>query len=174
MPYTVISHKTAPTSDAFDFASIDLTGYADVQLILNGLVVGTDDADILITVDIGGTEIAAAYRIAGYTTSSSAATETATSTSQANISLNDQTTGWGVGNAAGESFAGIACIRNAMISVAKILQAHTTRVFPSGNSGSEPTAGQLNNTGTLDGLNVTVSTGTLMSGTATLVGIATA
>ncbi len=171
MAYEVIARLSAPTSNVFDFTGLSLANFVGIQIKLQGLVVGTDDADILFQVYIGGSLITSGYHVASQSLSSSGSSEEMPATSGSSIALNDSSAAWGVGNASGENFSGIISLYNPTSSVNKLFGILTERVFPSGNVASERSGGKNNNTGSIDGIKITVSTGTLTAGVVVIQGI---
>jgi hypothetical protein len=164
MAYEVISRQSAPASNIFDFTGLSFTDFEGVQIKLQGLVVGTDDADILFQVYVGGVLVTTGYHVASNSTSTSGSTEDMFSTSTTSIPLNDTTAVWGVGNATGENLSGLISLYNPTVAVNKLFGILTEHVLPSGNTISERSGGKINNTGTIDGFKISTSTGTLTAG----------
>lgn len=174
MGWQIIEHKSAPASDMFDFTGLDLTGYQRVVLLLDGLVVGTDGAFVLLQLSTASTLRTSGYRYVTREYSSGGTSDSTSSSSASSIRLHGgSTSNWGVGNAAGESFSGKCEISNAKVALYKHVQADGAAVGPTGALVRSVVAGLLEQTGDIDGIRALLSTGTLSSGKATLYGLTT-
>lgn len=172
MPHSVIERKTAPTSNVFNFTSIDFSLYRFCLLFLNSLVVDTDGTDILLRVRQSGSLLngASDYAFAQSCLTSGGSSEAEVDSANDSIILNDLAAGFGVGNAAGESF----CARIEMLNLnggkRPSFQFYSAYDLPSGNFCQGSGTGQVLNTTACDGLNISASGGLITSGIATLVG----
>lgn len=176
MAWTIIEHKSAPTSNQFDFSSLTLSGYQRLCLMLDGLVVGTDNAYIQMRLKIAGSEISTNYRWTNQKFSSSGSTP-ANEASQSGTFIPlmyGTTAAYGVGNSAGKSGSGMVWISNPTDALYKLMQVDCAHIVSSGSFIRTVGGGSLDNTGSMNGLRVYTSTGTLTAGKATLYGLNTA
>lgn len=174
MAWTVIEHKSAPASDMFDFTSLDLSAYTKVKLEVAGLDVGTDGAFVNLQLSTASTLRTSGYRHGGTSYSSSGASDNHASQSASAVAIiAGGTSSWGIGNAAGEVGAFRAEISNLSNSLYKLVVADSACIGPSGAAVRRVSGGVLEQTGTVDGIRVLMSTGTLGAGTATLYGLPT-
>lgn len=170
MGYTLISQITSPTSDVIEFSGLSLSGYDDVQVRLEGVTVGTDNVTVVAQFAIGGSLITSGYRFISTVTTTAGGQTDDNSTSAASMLLTRNATNM-VGNAAGESFAGIYQIGNPNEALHKYLRGHASYTANDGNLRLVRSLGLLANTGTLDGLKFFLSSGTMPTGKASIWGI---
>jgi hypothetical protein len=170
MGYTLISQITSPTSNAIEFSGLSLSGYDDVQVKLEGVTVGTDNVSIVAQFAIGGSLVTSGYRYHSAILTTGGVSVDADSTSAASMLLTRITTN-AVGNASGESFAGIYQIGNPNEALHKYLRGHASYTADDGNLRHVRSLGLLANTGTLDGLKFFLSSGTMPTGKASIWGI---
>lgn len=178
MAWTIIEHKSAPASNQFDFSSLTLSGYQRLCLMLDGLVVGTDNAYIQMRLKISGSEISTGYRWTNQKFSSSGSTPAneASQTGTFIPLMYGTSASYGIGNAAGKSGSGIIYIGNPTnaSSLYKLVQIDCAHQVSSSSFIRTVGGAALENSGTMDGLRVYPSTGTLTAGKATLYGLNTA
>jgi hypothetical protein len=172
MPHTVIARQTAPSSNVFNFASIDFSPYKFCILLLNSLVVDTDNTDICLRVRQATALLngASDYGFALSSSTSTANTETEVDSANDSVVLNDLTAAFGVGNAAGENY----CARVEMMNMNGGKRPSFTYYFahdlPSNNFIQGSGVGQVLNTTACDGIQIAGNAGLILSGRATLVG----
>lgn len=174
MAWTVIQHLSAPTSDQLSFSGLDLSAYNLVRLELSGVTVGTDGAFVRLRLSTASTVRTSGYRWAIRTHSSSGSSEAANSETGTEIPLlHGSTSAWGVGNAAGESGSSSIIVSNVSSSLYKMVTHNGASIGTSGSLLGRVGAGTLEQTGSVDGLLVYLSTGTMTAGKATLYGLPT-
>ena len=174
MAWTLIDHVASPTSDQLNFTSLTLTSYRRVVLMLDDVRAGTDGAFLLLQLSTAATLRTAGYRWKNRSLSTSGSDDNTNSTSDSSIRLiGGSTSAWGIGNASTKSgmcrveLAGI----DSGLAVYKTVLFDGMAIGPSGNSVRQIGCGILEQTGTLDGIRVLMSTGTMAAGTATLYGL---
>jgi hypothetical protein len=170
MGYTLISQITSPTSNAITFSGLSLSGYDDIQVRLEGITVGTDNVSIVAQFAIGGSLVTSGYRFIASVRDTASAVSDDNSTSAASMLLTRNATSM-VGNASGESFAGIYQIGNPNEALHKYLRGHAAYTSADGNLRHVRSLGFLANTGTMDGLKFFLSSGTMPTGKASIWGI---
>lgn len=171
MAYEVIARQSAPASNVFDFTGLDLSGYEGIQVKMIGLRLGTDDADVLFQVYVGGSLITSGYHVASNVSTSGASNDSMAASSGSSIALTDTSLNFGVGNDTGENFSGLISLYNPTASVNKLFGMLSERTTPSGGGAHERGGGKVNNTGTIDGIKISVSTGTLTDGVVVIQGM---
>ncbi|MDR7101535.1 hypothetical protein [Croceicoccus sp. BE223] len=175
MAWSIISHQSAPASNQFDFSSLTLSGYQRLVLMLDGLVVGTDGAFIQLRLKIAGSEISTSYRWHHRVHSSSSTIEsTNTQTGTFVPLIYGSASDWGIGNAAGKSGSAMVQISNPTAALYKTMTVDSVVNAKTGSIVRAIGGGSLDNTGSMNGLRVYPSTGTLTAGKATLYGLNTA
>lgn len=168
------SHKSAPTSDMFDWQGLTLTGFQKVLVLVDGVTVGTDGAFLEMQLYTASTLRNTGYRWAASLRSSGGSTDSTGASAQASARvLGGSSSTWGIGNAASECGSCRIEISNIDAAVYKQLEANGSMVAPSGASVRHTGSGLLEQTGTVDGIRLLMSSGTMTAGTATLYGLPT-
>jgi hypothetical protein len=172
MTSVVISRLTSPTSDALSFTGLTLTGYRLVTLHVWGLTVGTDDASVRLRVSQSGSFLSGAsdYSYVHVSRSTGGTTDSETTNAAAQIALTDGGANFGVGNAAGESFVTRIELVNRETSEPRYLTFNGAHTGPTGNAIMANGEGVVNNSTAIDGLRILLSTGTMPTGKAVLIG----
>jgi hypothetical protein len=172
MASVVISRLTAPTSDMLSFTGLTLTGYRLVTLHVWGLTVGTDDASVWFRVSQSGSFLSGAsdYSYVHTSRSTGSGNESEASNAAAQIALTDDTANWSVGNAAGEAFTTRIELVNRETSEPRYFTFNGAHTGPTGNSVMTNGEGVVNNSTAIDGLRILLSTGTMPTGKAVLIG----
>jgi hypothetical protein len=172
MASVVISRLTSPSSDMLSFTGLDLSGYRVVTLFVWGLTVGTDDASVWLRVSQSGAFLSGAsdYSYVNVSRSTSGSAESEASNAAAQIGLSDDSANWSVGNAAGEAFSTRIEIVNREASEPAYLLFNGAHTGPTANSIMTNGEGVVNNSTAIDGLRVLLSTGTMPTGKAVLIG----
>lgn len=174
MAWTFIQRLSSPTSDKLEFTGLSLSGYQRVVLLLDGLVVGTDNAQILLQLYTATTLRTSGYRHYLAEASSGGTTDTSNSTSTSSVPLaGTGAANFGVGNGASKSFSGRVDICNSNLALYKLIEHNGNAIGPTGNMFRTRGGGILEQTGNIDGIKVFPSSGTLTAGSAALYGLAT-
>jgi hypothetical protein len=174
MSWNLIQRLSAPTSDKFTFTGLSLSSYQRVMLLLDAMKVGTDDAAVLLQLSTGGTLRTSGYRYYITQGSSGGSNNSSNSTSASSIRIaGTGNAGWGVGNAASSNATSRIYISNSNVALYKTIDVSGTVIHPSGNASRIRGGGILEQTGNTDGITISLSTGTLTSGTAALYGLPT-
>jgi len=172
---TLISQLTSPTSGTFDFSSLSFTGYNRIEIELDDIAFSTIGRPG-INFKIGGT--VTTNQVYGFsrTGASSASAETEATSAAASIGLLDGTSNnWWVvttGTAANAAYNGLVSILNP--NSAKWKSFVFTGNTPQGNSGVQSWCeggGVIRDAGTLDGLQIISSNGTISAGTVKIWGV---
>lgn len=171
MGYEKIAELTTPTSDVLDFTGLSLSGYDDIQVRVEGIVVGTDNVALVAQFVIGGSLITSGYRWHVWAVNSGGTQNTDNSTSAASMTLTRSAASSAIGNASGETFAGIYSIGNTNEAMHKFLRGHAAYTDSAGNLRHVRSLGHLANTGTLDGIKFSLSSGTMTAGKAVIWGM---
>jgi hypothetical protein len=173
MSWTLIEHKAAPASNMFDFTG-DFSAFDKLMLVLDDVTVSADGANLLLQLSTAATLRTSGYRRVSQAYSSGGSDAITSSNSDSSVLLtNGSTSNWGVGNAAGECFSGIAAISGVDAAVYKGITADVVFVGPTAAVIRAVNGGLLEQTGDVDGVRVTVSSGNINAGKATLYGLAT-
>jgi hypothetical protein len=175
---TLIQRLTSPTSDQFNFTGLSgLSSYQRLVLMLDGVTLGTDGAFLNLQFSISSSIVTTGYRHGAFHDSSSGSSNNSvndTPASGSSIRIYGGTSStWGVGNAAGENANVTLFIGNATAALYKIVETNGGGVAPSGSFVRIFGGGILENTGTIDGIRILTSSGTMTAGTAALYGIPT-
>lgn len=155
MAWTLIDSKNAPTSGAFTFSPLTLTGYDIIQIVMSGITVTSDDSKIYLTFYVGGVQITSGYRWGSYAVSSGGTTFTAGDTSDPQIILGHTQANWGVGNASAKAFGGIVTV-DAPVSTAlyKRTAGDVFMIGPTGNTLFHHCVGIMENAGAINGIKI--------------------
>jgi hypothetical protein len=172
MASVVISRLTSPTSDQLSFTGLTLTGYRLVTLHVWGVTVGTDDASVWLRVSQSGSFLSGAsdYTYVTVSRSTGGSNENEVSAAAAQIALSDDTANWSVGNAAGESFVTRIEVVNRESGDPCYVTFNGAHTGPTGNSVMVNGQGIVKNSTAIDGLRILLSTGTMPTGKAVLIG----
>lgn len=170
--WTQIASLDAPTTGAFDFPSLDFTGYQLVQVVCAGITVTTDGTNLFLRYYVASAEVTTGYRWGMQSISTTPAVNDDGSTSAGGILLVSNDVNWNVGNAAGEGFGGIITIDNPT-STALYKKARFEVAFrgPS-NLIAMNGGGILENTGAVMGLKITEAGAGITAGTVRVLGLA--
>ena len=170
--WTEIDRLDTPTSGAFDFPSLTLTGYEVIQIICSGITVTTDGTDPRLTFYVSAAEVVTGYRRGTQTATSGGSTLDEGTTSDTSIRLVADDAGFDVGNAAGEAFSSIIVV-DAPLSTALYKKAEFQSVFttPAGSAASTSGVGLMENAGAIDGLKIG-GTSNLTAGKVRILGLA--
>ena len=172
MTSVVISRLTSPTSDTLDFTGLSLSGYRVVTLAVWGLTPGTDDARPQLRVSQSSSFISGAsdYAYANQATSTNGTGDGDSSGATTAIWLANNTANFGVGNAAGESFAARIEIVNRESGEPFYCTYNCAATGPSSAGIMTNGSGRVNNSTAIDGLRILMSAGTMPTGKAVLIG----
>lgn len=177
MAWTFIQHLSAPTSNQFTFSSLSLGGYQRVLLLVDGAIVGTDGAFLNLTISTGSGFNTSGYRYYHASRSSSGSSDSTAQDTPASGAfirvLGGASSTWGIGNAATESGSSWITVSNVGSGLYKTVDFNSSHVAPSGSGVRVFGGGLLEQTAAIDGLRISVSTGTMTGGKATLYGLPT-
>ena len=168
MASVIISTITSPTSNALTFSGLSLSGYRIITLRVDGLTVGTDDAEVLLQVSQSGSWLTGAsdYAYVMVVRSTGGSTEDQSSTAASSIRLTDPTANWSVGNAAGEVFSARIELVNRESGMPRQFTSTGAHVGPTGNCVLANGVGHINNSTELDGFRIVLDAGTMPTGRA--------
>ncbi len=170
--WTQIDSLDAPTAGVFDFASLTLTGYILLEVIIAGVTVTTDGTDIKLTFYVSGSEITSGYRWGTRSYASGGTAAETGSTSAAGIFLVSTAAGHDVGNDTNEGFGAIVTV-DAPTSTALHKKAHSESAFTDGTGAQRATvvSGNMENAGAITGLKIS-GTSNLIAGRVRILGLA--
>lgn len=173
MAWDIISTLNAPTSGAFTFTGLSLSGRRVLSIELDGIRVTTDGTDIRLTFYVSGSEITTnSYEWQVDPFSSSGSTDPDELTATNGILLTQNSTNWDVGNAATKSFSGRVFVFNpGSTTKYKRTSSLCSAIGPTTNVIQSQGSGMLLNAGAIDGLKLG-GTSNLTAGTVRLLGIA--
>lgn len=155
MAWAIIDSLNSPTSGAFDFPSLTLTGYKVLRVVCSGVTVTTDGTDPAITFYVGGVEQTSNYRWVGRSTSSSAASNSDSATAQSSMLLVSNDANFDTGNASTKSFGATITIDDPTNTATyKRALIECWPIGPTGNTFTSVQAGMLENTGAISGLKI--------------------
>jgi hypothetical protein len=161
MSWELIEHKAAPASNMFDFTG-DYSAYDRLMLVLDDVTVSSDGANLLLQLSTAATLRTSGYRRVSQAYSSGGTDALTSSSADSSVRLtNGSTSNWGVGNAAGECFSGLAQISGIDAAVYKGIIADAVFIGPTGALVRVVNGGLLEQTGNIN------------AGKATLYGLAT-
>lgn len=167
--WEVIEHLSPDSNGEFDFTGLDLSSYQEAVLALEDVRLDTDGADLFMQFYIGSSLQTSGYRwhIREEASDGGAVTPGDVSDTEIEVARALQTD-------ANFAFNALIHIGNAALSLYKLAIFHGSHIDTGGDVRFFRGSGQLENTGTLDGINISASsTATIDSGQATLFGIRT-
>lgn len=171
----VVHHEAAPTAGAFDISGLDLTAYAKVEIVLAGLTVSADDTDIRGQLYIDGVLFTTGtQRTGALGFMSDGASGNLTTAGSGTFFPIDDTAGWGIGSAAGESGSLEITLFAPGAATNKQMRVHATHQAPSAASSYYYGSAMVPATGEVTGFKFFGSGGTIASGTLTIYGYKTA
>lgn len=172
MGFVIIEHKSAPTSNVFDFASIDFSPYKFCILELQGLVFDTDAVNATLQVRQSGSVLSAANSYAfymyGLRSNSTVFLTERSAAAAAAIAISEPATA--IGNDSGETYSARIEIFNMAAGLKTGLLINAQYVNSAGNIFSAQGSAHVTNTTAIDGLYVAGVGGLITSGLATLIG----
>jgi hypothetical protein len=170
--WTQIATASAPSSDMFDFPSLDFSGYSVAQVVLSGATVTSDGSSLLVSFYVGGVRIVTGYRFGLTATSSAGTLNNDGDTSAIHWIPASNDANWTIGNATGEGFDSIITI-DAPTSTAlyKKAQFYSIATGPTGVVLASHGTALMENAGAIDGLRIAGSSA-ITAGTVRILGMA--
>lgn len=170
--WTEIDRQTAPSAGVFDFASLTLTGYEVIQIVVSGVTVTTDGTDVKLTFYVSGSEIVTGYRWGQQAVASTTGSVDDGDASDPAILLNSDNATQDTGNAAGESFSCLITVDAPLSSALyKKAEYETVNSRPDSDHETQMGVGIMENAGAITGLKISGSS-SLTAGNVRILGLA--
>jgi hypothetical protein len=167
--WEVLAHLATPVDGLFDFAGLDFTGYQRINVCVDDVVVDTDDTEVWLHLYLDNALTIEDYTWRLISADSAGSSNDVTPSLGTSILLaNGAADTWGVGNAAGETFATRIAISGADSTNQKTVVFDSTLVRPNGSVLWARGAGGNTATGRITGLVVSGTSGVFSSGKATV------
>ena len=167
--WSEIASKT-PASGIIDFQSLSLSSYQEIELRFLNVAFDTTKDNLRVQLYIAGTLITSGYRYRTSLIASNGNSNGTWSTTGSAWFLNSDTTGWEVSTTSKAGFSGVLYISNptdicrAPANVAAVVQ------HDGGNASQVRTAGNIDQTGVIDGFKISGPSQNLGGGEVVIVG----